>query len=87
MLGSSAALIPSPTKRQRKKKNIANIQRMCSNNFGLLMSQQFLDEPLMRISVSADSAFVVGRVFDFCIIFVDLLLFRKVKVFDMHNFS
>jgi hypothetical protein len=28
---------------------------------------------LMRISVSADSAFVVGRVFDFCIILVDLL--------------
>ncbi len=74
MLGSSAALIPSPTKRRSKKKKTLQTFKECgSSNFGLLMSQQLLDEPLMRISVSADSAFVVGRVFDFCIILVDLL--------------
>jgi hypothetical protein len=78
---------PALQKGEEKKKTLQTFKECGSSNFGLLMSQQLLDEPLMRISVSADSAFVVGRVFDFCIILVDLLLFRKVKVFDMHNFS
>jgi hypothetical protein len=77
MLGSSTALIPSPTKRRRKKKTLQTFKECGSSTFGLLISQQLLDEPLMRISVSADSAFVVGRESLICIILVDLLLFKK----------
>jgi hypothetical protein len=58
-----AGFLKEPTpKKKKKQKHCKHSKNVVAAIFGLLMSQQLVDEPLMRISVSADSAFVVGRV-------------------------